>query len=291
MSKSVLGREVDSDPPIPPIALTARLAKTPQAWTDVQGYLERGRMALRAIERVLPGDWTWPNKRILDFGCGAGRVVRHLDHVAVTGEVWGSDIDPRCIAWNTEHLGPSISFTVNGPTPPLPFESNKFDLVYALSVFTHIDTHWASWLLELHRILVPGGILVATIMSEAMCEAVSGEPWNESRVGMNVYECGQPWALGGPMVLHSTWWIREHWGLLFDIVHLQTLDFFDSSGGAAQDNHGVVVLQKNDKHSTVAELELLDPSESREAVALYHDVLHLRAEVVMLRAQQAEHDA
>jgi SAM-dependent methyltransferase len=279
---------MDTEAPVPPIALTARLAQAPTAWTDTQGYLERGRQALRAIERVLPADWTWSNKRVLDFGCGAGRTIRHLGDVNVTGELWGCDVDPACIAWSTEHLGPSISFVVNDDAPPLPFESEKFDLVYALSVFTHIDRHWANWLLELHRVLAPGGILVATIMSEAMCEAVSGQAWNESTVGMNVYECGQQWALGGPMVLHSPWWIREHWGRAFDVLEVRARDFFDRSGTEAQDNHGVVVLRKTGRPVTVAELERLDPSEPREAVALYHDVLHLRAETAALRALQRQ---
>ncbi len=53
---------MDIEAPVPPIALTARLAQAPTAWTDTQGYLERGRQALRAIERVLPADWTWSNK-------------------------------------------------------------------------------------------------------------------------------------------------------------------------------------------------------------------------------------
>jgi len=274
-----------TDTPIPPVALTARLAQAPAAWTDVEGYLERGRQALRAIERVLPDQWTWSNKRVLDFGCGAGRTVRHLPEMAATGEVWGCDIDPACIAWNTENLGRSISFVVNDYAPPLPFESEKFDLVYALSVFTHIDTHWASWLLELDRILAPGGVVVASIMSEGMCEAVSGEVWDESRVGMNVYECGQPWELGGPMVLHSPWWIREHWGRLFHVVDVRARDFFDQSGTEAQDNHGVAVVQKSVGTVTVDELERLDPSEPRESLALHHDVMHLRHEVAALRAE------
>src|SRR5271157_5690934 len=276
---------MDTDTPIPPIALTARLVQAPAAWTDTEGYLERGRQALRAIARVLPDEWTWSNKRVLDFGCGAGRTVRHLHDMTEADEVWGCDIDPACIAWNTENLGPSISFVVNGHVPPLPFESEKFDLVYSLSVFTHIDTHWASWLLELHRVLAPGGILLATIMSEAMCEAVSGEVWDESRIGMNVYECGQPWELGGPMVLHSPWWIREHWGRLFQVLDVQARDFFDQSGTAAQDNHGAVVLRKSGGTMTVTELERLNPSEPREALALYHDVMHLRSEVAALRTE------
>ncbi len=275
---------MDSEAPIPPFALTARLVQAPPAWRDTQGYLERGRQALRAIERVLPDEWTWANARVLDFGCGAGRVIRHLPDLGAAGDLWGCDIDPACIAWNIEHLGPQLSFVVNDPVPPLPFERETFDLVYALSVFTHIDTEWANWLLELHRILAPGGIVVATIMSEGMCEAVSGRPWDESNVGMNVYQCGQPWALGGPMVLHSPWWIREHWGRLFDVLEVRARDFFPQSATQAQDNHGVAVLRKRAPKVSAAELERLNPSESREAVALYHDVLHLRTEVSELRA-------
>ena len=37
-------------------------------------------------------------------------------------------------------------------------------------------------------------------MGEAMSIGVAGEEWVEDRVGMNVYEAGQDWELGGPMV-------------------------------------------------------------------------------------------
>jgi SAM-dependent methyltransferase len=273
---------METEVPIPPVALSARLSQAPAGVADAQGYLERGRRAIGAIERVLPADWTWTNKRVLDFGCGAGRAVRHLHDAARTGEVWGCDIDPACIAWNREHLDPSMSFVVNGEEPPLPFAEDRFDLVYALSVFTHIDQRWASWLIEMHRVLVPGGLLVATIMSEGMCAAVSGEPWDESQVGMNVYECGQAWALGGPMVLHSPWWIREHWGRLFDVVDVRSSGLFEQSD-SQMDDHGVAVLRKAGRSVSVAELERIDPSEEREVSALRHDLLHLRAEVAGLR--------
>jgi SAM-dependent methyltransferase len=273
------------DEPIPPVALTARLALAPDAWSDVEGYLQRGKDALGAIERVLPADWTWEGKRILDFGCGAGRSIRHLRGLVRNGEIWGCDIDPACIAWCSEHLGPSISFVASGSDPPLPFEQEKFDLVYALSVFTHIDRLWASWLLELHRILAPGGFLVATIMSEGMSQRVAGVAWDESQVGMAVYESGQGWELGGPMVLHSPWWVREHWGRLFEVVDVRARGFFDDSGQRAQDDHGVAVLKKRSGPTslTVPDLERANPSEPREASALQHDVLRLRAEVASLR--------
>lgn len=248
-------------------------------------YLERGERTREAIERVLPDDWLWAGRTVLDFGCGAGRILRHMAPLAPECELWGSDIDAKCIEWDERHLSPPLSFVLNAEYPPLPFEDGKFDLVYAISVFSHIAAHWAAWLLELDRVLAPGGRLLATFMGEAMCEPVSGEPWDETRIGMNVYEAGQDWSLGGPMVLHSPWWIEEHWGRLFTIERLLPHGFIESTAESGLDDHGVVVLLKSSATPTIDELERIDPGEAREGPALYHDVQHLRAEVAGLRAR------
>ncbi len=271
--------------PIPPFNLTARLMHGAGLDKARAEYLERGEQTRTAIERALPDDWGWAEKSVLDFGCGAGRAIRHLLPLAPECDLWGSDIDPRCIEWDKQHLSPPASFVVNGEVPPLPFPDGKFDLVYALSVFTHISTHWAGWLLELNRILAPDGRLVLTIMSEGMCKAVSGEEWDERNIGMSVYEAGQDWSLGGPMVLHSSWWIEEHWGRLFDVERLLPRAFYGDTVVPGQDDQGVVVLRKTSRTATVTDLERIDPAEAREAPALYHDLLHLRAEVADLRAQ------
>ncbi len=47
-------------------------------------------------------------------------------------------------------------------------EDGSFDLIWAVSVFTHLAETWSAWLLELHRVLKPGGILLATFMGEGM---------------------------------------------------------------------------------------------------------------------------
>jgi SAM-dependent methyltransferase len=274
-----------SEIPIPPFELTARMMHGANLENARAEYRKRGEQTRAAIERVLPADWSWVDKAVLDFGCGAGRVIRHLLPLAPECELWGSDIDPRCIEWVERHLSPPASFVVNGEVPPLPFPDGKFDLIYAISVFTHISTHWPAWLLELDRVLTPGGRAIVTIMSEGMCEAVSGEAWDERNIGMNVYEEGQDWSHGGPMVLHSRWWIEEHWGRLFEIERLQPRAFYGDLGGPRQDDQGVVVLRKASKTATVEELERIDISQAREAPALYHDLLHLRAEVAGLRAR------
>jgi SAM-dependent methyltransferase len=242
-------------------------------------YLLRGEETRAMLERVLPEDWSWEGKAVLDFGCGAGRAIRHLAPLAPETELWGSDIDPRCIQWNDEHLSPPVSFVVNGEAPPLPLPDGKFDLVYSISVFTHITTHWAAWLVELDRVLAPGGRIIASFMGEGMYEAVAGEPLDEATVGMSVYQEGQGWDLGGPMVLHSPWWIEEHWGRLFEIERLLPRGFDHKAPTPGRDDHGVVVLRKSSATATAEELERIDPSNPREAEALDHEVRHLRAEV------------
>src|SRR5262245_39984411 len=123
--------------PIPPADLSAYMKHGPASWRERKNYLERGRESRRAIEKMLPEDWSWSGKRVLDFGCGPGRVIRHFAEEAVEGEFWGSDISAACVEWNRRNLSPRLSFIVNDEVPPLPFPDREFDLVYASSVFTH----------------------------------------------------------------------------------------------------------------------------------------------------------
>ena len=72
---------------------------------------------------------------ILDFGCGCGRVVRWWRDLPA--EIHGSDFNPTLVRWCRENL-PFGVFEVNRPEPPLPYPDDSFDLVYALSVLTHL---------------------------------------------------------------------------------------------------------------------------------------------------------
>ncbi len=140
-------------------------------------------------------------KRILDFGCGAGRTLRHFVPEAERGEVWGADIDRASIEWLQENLCPPLNAVQCDVDPPLPFEDGAFDFAWAISVFTHLSGDSADWLLELHRVLGPGGLLMASYMGEWNSERIAREPWDEDRVGMNVLRHDWPWSIGGPMIL------------------------------------------------------------------------------------------
>jgi SAM-dependent methyltransferase len=99
---------------------------------------------------------------VLDFGCGAGKTLRAIREIPRIRCV-GVDVNARQIEWAERHL-PGIEFHVTGKEPPLPFEDGTFDLVYALSVFTHIPLELQRpWLTDLNRILRPNGLLLATV--------------------------------------------------------------------------------------------------------------------------------
>lgn len=245
-----------------------------------QAYLELGRATRQALERLLPVDWSWTGKRVLDFGCGAGRALRHFLPEAGSAEFWGADIDRASIEWNCAHLTPPLHFTLNDETPPFALPDAKFDLIYAISVFSHLSDHWSAWLVELNRVLAPGGRIILTFMGEGMSQRIANKPWVEADVGMSVYLPGHTWENGGPMVLLSPWWIREHWGRLFEIESLLPRNFAGDQAIYGVHDHGVAVLKKTDRIVSIAELERPCPGELR---TLDLELRRLRADAANLR--------
>jgi SAM-dependent methyltransferase len=231
------------------------------------------------IEDALPSDWTWTGRRVLDFGCGAGRVLRHFASEAADGEFWGCDIDGPSIEWLRRNLCPPLHpdhLLQSLESPGLPLADGSFDLIYAISVYTHLTDDWAGWLLEHHRLLTEGGLLLATFLGEGAIEKWAGQKWNEDGIGMNALKAGTPWDLGGPITLHSPWWLRAHWGRAFDVLALRP-------GGEKPGSHGLILLRRKPVHLTVEDLERLEPDEPREVSALRHHVQQLRDETLELR--------
>ncbi len=266
-------------PPFPPLDLAARVGTLAAAADPWRQYNEIGAKSRRDILAALGADWCFDGKKVLDFGCGAGRTLRHFLGEADTAEFWGCDIDQPSIAWLEANLSPPLHVLVNADDPPTSLPSGTFDLIYAVSVFTHLTDSWSRWLLELHRLLAPRGLLLATFMGSSISEAVIAEPWVDGGYGMNVLREGEDWSLGGPMVFHDPWWIRAHWGRAFEIVSL-TDHGFAADGPVSQ---GTVVMRRRDVSLTPADLEALEPDEPREASALAHGVKQLLAETRELR--------
>lgn len=256
----------------PPARLARRVGCLPEGRNNLEGYLELGRETRNAIERLLPQEWSWDGARVLDFGCGAGRTLRHFLEEAKRCTFYGCDIDQPSLDWFSARFSPPFELLHNGDRPPINLPSGSIDLIYAISVFTHITVEWSAWLVELHRLLAPNGILIATFMGEGMGERVSGEPWDEDRIGMTVFAPHQEWDVGGPMVLHSPWWIHERWGRLFDIANFHPSGFGDGAPIFGAHDHGVVVLRKTEKSCSVEALEKPNPDDPRELLAMSYQI-------------------
>lgn len=101
--------------------------------------------------------------RILELGCASGRMLRWLEDLTPRCEVWGADISAEHVFWCKTHLCPPFHTLLSTTDPRLPFEDRSFGLVFAGSVFTHVDDLADAWFQELRRILRPGGALYVTL--------------------------------------------------------------------------------------------------------------------------------
>lgn len=128
-----------------------------------RSYYEGGRETAEWLKGHLAPHLPLQNQHLLDWGCGPGRVIRHLPGVIGAGcRFTGTDANAQSVAWCRAHL-PGLSFLHNGMSPPLAADANTFDAAYGISIFTHLSGQGhESWLAELLRVLRPGGVLLLT---------------------------------------------------------------------------------------------------------------------------------
>ncbi len=101
--------------------------------------------------------------RILDWGCGFGRVARHLHRFAPNAEVLGADIDDENLTWmagNMPHVKP-VSSDIKGHIEQA---DKSVDIAFGISVMTHLRVDVMKvWLKELCRIVKDDGLLLLTV--------------------------------------------------------------------------------------------------------------------------------
>jgi SAM-dependent methyltransferase len=263
--------------PYPSQELASRVFNVDEWGDPLAAFEEIGAQTRRAVVGLLPGDWSFEGKKVLDFGCGVGRTLRHFLTEAEVAEIWGVDIDKPSIEWVQENLCPPLNAWRCAQAPPLGLEPGTFDLAWSVSVFTHLTSNSIPWMLELHRMLKPGGLMVASYMGRWNSEFAAGEPWDEDRIGMSVVQQNPDWDSGGPAVLMSDWWVRAHWGRGLEIVHI-----------APQiHNMSWAVMRKRDVPLTIEDVER--PSDDpREFRALQHSLRLAQQDALKLAVRNQE---
>jgi cyclopropane fatty-acyl-phospholipid synthase-like methyltransferase len=111
--------------------------------------------------------------RVLDFGCGWGRMLHFLTKDVGRSGAFGVDVDATLVGL-CHRLSVPAEVRLIKPLAELPFTNGQFDLVYSYSVFTHLpeNVHLHS-IAEIHRVLWPGGILACSIQPGRFIDAIA----------------------------------------------------------------------------------------------------------------------
>lgn len=205
----------EADLPVPPGSLIFSATGT----RDVSWFLRTGVMTVSALRGAL-GDLHRPIesfRAVLDLGCGCGRVLRHWSNV-LGPKFFGTDYNPAGATWVATNLN-YVSVITNDIAPPLRFENSAFDLVYAISVFTHLPVELQRpWIEELYRVIEPRGILLLTLSGEGDFERITEAERQQFREGNLVVV--DPQFAGTNMcgAYHPRAYVEEAWGDLFKLL-------------------------------------------------------------------------
>lgn len=243
--------------PIPPLTLRERAGSG-----RIKEFIRAGkRRADSLIETVSALGRSFDDfDHVVDFGCGCGRTFGHL-YGRYACKLYGCDVDQEAISWMKRSY-PRAHFEANRFAPPLPFETGKFDLVFSVSVFTHLDEmKQFEWLAELNRVLKVGGIALLTVhgnhaleqflsgrmqIGPVMTQALRAQPPLDEAgfiyqeypgFSANPEEYGRQGIEGSyGLAFHSKRYINTKWARFFEVM--------DVMEGAPELPQDLVILRK-----------------------------------------------
>ena len=135
------------------------------AHVNYREYFQKGRTNAEYIARTATRHLGSDRAiAVCEWGCGPGRIIRHLPQFLPPGSsVSGTDYNAKTVAWCSANL-PQVTFRLNGLAPPLPFATGELDMLYAVSVLTHLSEEMhLTWMAECERVVRPGGLILLTV--------------------------------------------------------------------------------------------------------------------------------
>jgi SAM-dependent methyltransferase len=140
-------------------------------------------------------------RRILDAGCGSGRLFAELrDRGAV---VTGIDNSTAMLELARLRLGSNADLTIADLREPLAFPENAFDDVIA-SLVLHYLEDWGPTLSELRRILRPGGRLIVSVDHPFAIHAIQRQAGQATNY-FATYNWTEQWTMGDQTATMSFW--------------------------------------------------------------------------------------
>jgi SAM-dependent methyltransferase len=168
--------------------------------------------------------------RVLDFGCGWGRLTRFLARDVAPGNLYGCDPVQGILDVCRECRVPATLARSDFVPARLPFDG-RFELAFAFSVFTHLSerAHRAC-LSALHTGLVPGGLLVVTVRPPGYLEFCAAlHPLRHALHGADYVFAPHPAEASHPQydgeamdygeAVVTLPYVRENWAPEFELLH------------------------------------------------------------------------
>lgn len=230
--------------PIPPLKLRIQ-----SGYLTISKFVKGGRSVYKHLERIITKHQNIPikNLKILDFGAGTGRVLQNFYGKC---NLFACDVNKPTMDYISKTF-PNVTTSSIHNNQSLDYHNNYFDIVYSISVWTHLSLDFQKlWLKELNRILKPGGLALITVsgienFKQTMTDKLTDmTPEKLDEVG--TYHYKYPYlekTVQYPGVdpqygraFHTEKYIRQNWNNNWNI-----LDFENGIGDYGQD---LVILKK-----------------------------------------------
>ncbi len=206
--------------PLPPAHLRARIGSS----TSIGSFLSIGQTAYETIAHTVEqhGKPLAEYRAIFDFGCGCGRTLLWLAQHPASFALAGSDIDAGAIRWCRRHYT-FADFRTNGTYPPTSYAPESFDLIYTISVFTHLnEPQQFAWLREFERLLEPGGLALISVLGRDVWQHLPPHHVRTMEEKGFIFVGFEPTSDLFPQsyqtTYHSRAYIEEHYPAWFDIL-------------------------------------------------------------------------
>ena len=165
-------------------------------------------------------------ENILDFGTGCGRVLIPLSYRISPHKLYGTDIDQEAIKWFSSSYTQFGGIDYNPTIPPMKYSDNMFDLIFSISVFTHLpeDMQFA-WLGELRRITKPNGYLLLSFHGEYVINTMGKNIVTKIQENGFYYELSTNGGTDGlpqfyQEAFHAIDYIKKEWGQYFEVLSI-----------------------------------------------------------------------
>lgn len=207
-------------------------------------FFNLGKIILSEINELLISTHTSIEKcnKILDFGCGCGRMLFPLSKLVDPAKIFGTDIDNEAIKWLSQKANIFGGLNTNTHNPPFNYKEATFDLIYSVSVFTHLPENMQfEWLKELSRITVSGGYVILSIHGNSHAKKLPKEIQSILKEKGFYYPNSNIGTTKGlPSFYQTSYHTKEYvinkWSKYFDVISYQE----DGIGKS----HDVVLLKK-----------------------------------------------